>query len=236
MKQNDYVDSLTDQTLITGGHFVLTENSESLNEGTLNSFRLAVSTYSLGKKKYPNLALGILINDIGMVCSASECQIGKVLSRDTFIFPPEYLEILDQHEVKEKEVELFWEKHIRNRAKKQLHSQLSQNNPYIQYRDREGYAYHCPKENIEILLTRYQKNDRRGTPACPLIMSAYSFEHKRLGFKSSLNFYYVGEDNYMNVANHFVIEKGRFLASQFSNGELTIKNVYVFENKTLKNF
>ena len=233
---SNFNDALEDDMILTGGHFTLTPDGSSLNAGTIESFRCSAKLYATEREKFRNLGFGILINDIGDVCSLSGCQTRSVPPRTQFAFPDSYLTILNDFAIGKEEVNIFWEKHIRNRAKKQLHSQIALKNPHIVYREQEGYIYHSAGEGIEILLTRYNKSDVKGTPACPLIMSAYSLEHKRLGYKSSLNFYYVGEDNYMNVANHFVIEKGKFLAARF-NGELgNIKNVYLFNDRVMKNF
>ena len=111
---------------------------------------------------------------------------------------------------------------------------MAKENSHI-FHSAEGYLYRHSSEKIGIVLTRDHPQDKYGTPACPLIMSAYAFEQKRKGYSASFNFYYVGQDNYLNVANHFVIEKGKFLAQQFGL-DLDIKNVYLFKDSIMKNF
>lgn len=230
----DFSSFIQDNTLITGGHFTLTQDYNSINDGTIASFRNAVEHYSKAKPLFKNVSLGILINDIGSICSGSSCSVVSVPSKENFILPDIYRSILNDFYIKEEELIIFWEKHMRNRAKKMLHKALGQNHPHIFYVD-GGYVYRCPLKNVEILLTRYSKQDKRGTPACPLIMSAFASEQMRNGFSSSFNFYYVGEDNYTNVANHFIIEKSKFLSESLKQN-ISIKNIYIFSDKVLKNF
>lgn len=220
--------------MITGGHFMMTNEGPNLNPGTLESFQRAVHLFCEGRKSHAHLGLGILINDMGAVCSGSSCTISAVPSRENISLPPEYLKILEEGGLGLKDLHIFWEKHLRNRGKKMLFGQLSKNNPSFSY-DNGGYVYSSPQVKIPIILTRKSAHDKYGTPACPLIMCALAMEHQRQGFNSSFNFYYVGEDNYLNVANHFVIEKGRFLAEQMGNN-LDIKNVYLFNDYMLKSF
>jgi hypothetical protein len=229
----DFSQDIKDGCLITGGHFMLTSAGPHLNEGTIDSFSKAVFHYAHNRHK--KAALGLLINDIGAVCSPTSCTIApEDVSKTEFRLPSEYVGILQEAGVAEKELIIFWEKHMRNRGKKALHKLLSHNSGKI-VETEEGYIYQCPTSRVNIILTRRSPNDKYGTPACPLIMSAYFLENKKLGFTSSLNFYYVGEDNELNVANHYVIEKGRFLALEFS-GDLDVKNVYLFKNSFMKNW
>ncbi len=236
MLQHTFTQFVENGMMITGGHFTLTYDGSSINAGTVESFRCCAQLYSSEKKKYPKLGIGILINDIGAVCSFSGCQTQRAPTRAAFVLPDAYQAILDELGIQKEELVIFWEKHIRNRAKKQLHSQIVKQNPSIIYREKEGYIYRSNQNSVEIILSRYNDHDKRGTPACPLIMSAYSLEHKRLGYSSSLNFYYIGDDNFMNIANHFVIEKGCYLASCFDPSIGQTKNVYFFKDKTMKNF
>ena len=231
-----FQEELKEGMILTGGHFTLTADGSSINRGTIDSFEYPARLYAEAKKRFSSVALGILINDIGAVCSSDGCSIQKpVVGREQFEYPEPYLELLDELDIKRDEVIIFWEKHIRNRSKKLLHSRVASSPNSIRYIEKQGYVY--DDGNTEMILTRYNTQDPTGTPACPLIMSAYAIEKRRRGYSSSLNFYYVGADNYMNVANHFVIEKGRYLASQFEPTLGTIKNVYLFENQTMmKNF
>lgn len=66
------------------------------------------------KKKYPKLGIGILINDIGTVCSSSGCQTQRVPTRTAFALPDTYQAILDELGIQKEELVVFWEKHIRN--------------------------------------------------------------------------------------------------------------------------
>ncbi len=220
--------------VITGGHFTLDAEGKSINPGTIGSFHRAVELYALAKEEALNPTLGILINDIGAVCTASACSTTAVISKVNFVFPETYRAVLDEFGITQEELTIFWEKHIRNRAKKLLHKRIAAADPNLFYREGE-YHYKNPQLNTDIILTRKIEKDKRGTPACPLIMSAYALEHNKMGFSSSFNFYYVGEDNYKNVANHFVIEKGAFLAKCFDLNT-HVKNVYIFNDKIMKNF
>ena len=222
--------------ILTGGHFMLSNNQPILNSGTIESFKKTASLYSMHHKNFDNLGLGILINDIGSTCTQESCSISRERNTSVPQLPNEYICILDEFGVSHDEVIIFREKHIRNRAKKLLKSMLKLNTATIFYKENEGYFYKCPRTNVEVILTRYNKCDVRGTPACPLIMAAFSAEHQRLGYEKSLSTYYIAEDNYQNIQNHFVIEKGRHIATVFNIKKDDIKNVYVFKDKVLKNF
>lgn len=221
-------------TIITGGHFLLTSKGPNINPGTIQSFYKAALLYSKSKEKYNNLALGILINDIGTVCSSSNsCSLVETNQKDDFTFPSEYIDILAQLNLTEKDVFIFWEKHMRNRGKKLLLKELAKKNSQLIYTN-GGYTFKFSDEN-QILLTRLSPHDQYGSPACPLIMGAYAIEKYHMGFSSSINFYYVGKDNYLNVANHYVIEKGKHIATQLIKN-IEIKNLYVFNDCVLSNF
>ncbi len=229
---------VANNTLITGGHFLLTEDGSSINLGTIRSFREAANLYAAHKHIASNLALGILINDIGAVCGSasanSSCSLAPTTSKANFSLPVEYQNILSEYGLHIEELAIFWEKHMRNRGKKLLLKELAKQNQHI-HSYQGGYIYSNPQEKIEILLTRASRHDPHGTPACPLIMGAYAIEAYQMGFSSSINFYYVNENNYKNVANHFVIEKGKYVALQFMS-KLNIKNIYLFEDQILCNF
>lgn len=155
-------------------------------------------------------------------------------SKENFDLPEGYVEILEKNNIKKDECLIFWEKHMRNRGKKLLRKLLAKDENHI-VKKNDGYVYEAQDSGVDLVLTRSNGADGYGTPACPLIMCAYALEKKRLGYKRSFNFYYVGDDNLQNVSNHFVIEKGKFLASQFSD-DLDVKNVYLFPDSVMKNF
>lgn len=115
-----------------------------------------------------------------------------------------------------------------------LNKQLKMQNDYIR-EGAEGYIYQDDVNDVTLMLTRRSTNDPKGTPACPLIMCAYYLEQLKQGYVHSVNYYYVADDNEMNIPNHHVIEKGVFLAKSFCS-ELDIKNIYMFGHKTLTNF
>ena len=106
------------RTMITGGHFGFDKQGHpQLNEGTLYSFKEAVRLYAEANDS--SLGLGLLVNDIGTTCGPKACSLkGGSISREDFVLPDEYLAILAKHSVPETDVHLFWEKHLRNRAKK----------------------------------------------------------------------------------------------------------------------
>jgi len=85
------------------------------------------------------------------------------------------------------------------------------------------------------MLTRRALKDPYGTPACPLIMAAYAFEQEKKGYNSSLNFYYVDSDNFENIPNHFMIEKGYEVAKMFGT-KIKVMNVYFTKDKIITNF
>lgn len=218
-----------DHTLFTGGHFLILNNEiAEMNEGTAASFEHAVELYSSGKKKGYNVGLGILINDIGQTCNQSACTVLTPFSKSTFGFPGEYKKILEKYSIDLKEIVIFWEKHIRNRGKKELmkivgkrHDIEKVENDYW-LNDRGGYG--------KIILTRGNTQDKYGTPACPLIMGALALEEEKNGYTSSVNFYYIGNDNQINIPNHFVIEKGKTVAKKFG-ATIEMNNIFLMRKR-----
>jgi len=231
-----FKDKITDNIIITGGHFLVNDDYLSqINEGTIASFQAAAILYKKAKKMGFKVGLGILLNDIGMVCGgSSHCSINapRALNRSSFILPYTFKEVLKEFEISENEVEIFWEKHIRNRGKKLFHKvkdtrhdlQTIEGDYYLE--DKEGYG--------NIMLLRKMKTDKYGTPACPLIMAAYAFEQQRKNYCKSLNIYYIDQDNLSNIPNHLVIEKGRLLAKKLGI-TIEIQNVYFTKNEILTN-
>jgi len=226
--------ALGDGVLITGGHLPVIHDEESVNEGTVKSFEAAARIYAAGRDMYKNLGLGIFVNDIGATCTATSCSIKGSASIEEFELPAPYDNILHRLGVCRSDLRIISEKFTRNRGKRILKKEIKRGNPNILLRD-EGYFFVCDDKSIDIQLTRINENDEVGTPACPLIMCAYSLEHIREGFKSSLNFYYAGEDNYENIPNYYVIEHGYKIA-QALDGTADVKNIYIFEDAVLKNF
>lgn len=221
--------TVIDGTLFTGGHFIILNNKVGqMNDGTIASFAYAVSLYSQGKKKGKHVGLGILINDIGQTCSQSVCTINAPFSKTTFVLPEEYTKVLAEFGVDHNEVLVFWEKHIRNRGKKELmkvvgkrHDIEKIENDYW-LNDRGGFG--------KVILSRGNANDKYGTPGCPLIMGALALEQEKSGFSRSVNFYYIGNDNQTNIPNHFVIEKGSVVARKFG-ATIEVNNVFLMRQR-----
>lgn len=236
--ENFYSGLVSDHTIITGGHFLFNPDGSAINEGTIKSFYRAALLYSESKNNGKKVALGILINDIGTVCASasgsSSCSIVPTVSKEAFVLPDAYLQILKKLNLTPDEVVVFWEKHMRNRGKKLLLKEIAKQNKHIVPLN-GGYIFQDLEKKIEILLTRFHPQDQHGTPACPLIMGAYALAKRELGFNTSVNFYYVGPKNYLNVANHYIIEKGKFVAMQLADC-IDVKNIYLFEDCVLSNF
>ncbi len=222
-------------TIITGVHFVLNGNSPKLlNAGTVESFAIALQLYS-NCRKANSVSIGVLLNDIGQVCGEHCSIIAKPeFSKTSFEFPKEYSELLKIFKLSPSDVSIFCEKHMRNRGKKLFRKIKSTQIERISSTDSEYYlTINDDEENI--LLLRRNKTDAYGTPACPLIMSAYGLEQARGGFTSSLNLYYIDTDNLTNIPNHLVIEKGKKVA-EFLGAKILIKNVYITNKGLFKNY
>jgi hypothetical protein len=222
---------LSNNCLITGGHYrIYYKNKsfiENLNEGTISSFKLAVSLYKIALSRKLAVNLGILINDMGASCDESECDIKNlVFERESYKLPGQYLEILEQESLSREEIKIFWEKHVRNRGKKEFLKRLKRKNSNI-FREAGGFFISDSRNFGKIILTRTRENDKYGVPACPLIMAGLNLEQNKI-YKSSINFYYIGNDNMMNIPNYFVIEKGKRVSEIFGAG-MSINNIYFSE-------
>ena len=222
---------LNNNCLVTGGHYrIFYKNKsfkENLNEGTINSFKLAVSLYKIAKSRKLVVDLGIMINDMGSSCDESDCDIKNlVFERELYKLPNQYLEILEQESISREMIKIFWEKHVRNRGKKEFLKRFKRKDSDI-FRETGGFFISDSRGFGKIILTRTRENDKYGVPACPLIMAGLNLEQNKI-YKSSINFYYTGNDNIMNIPNYFVIEKGKRVSEIFGAG-ISINNIYFNE-------
>jgi len=212
---------IQNDTLITGGHFLINENgSANLNKGTIESFRLAVNIYKRTKSVYDNVGLGILINDMGGICSSLNCTIGRFKVQKTEMIPVAYTNILEEYGINFEELNIFWEKHMRNRGKKLLKKHLKQQEKRLMNHNGD---YWFEDDQDMVLLTHRNLKDKYGTPACPLIMVAYAGEQNKRGFTSSVNIYYKGEHN-DNIPNYSIIEAGKIIAKKLGI-DMNIENI-----------
>jgi|GEM_PF-2331634 len=212
-----------ENTIVTGGHFMIT-NKENLNSGTIDSFHKSVQTFNLLVENGIQVRLGLFINDIGLTCSGTDsCSLEKMKLINGPSLPNEYSKILNENGIEEDEVIIISERFLRNRAKRIFHQVRKQTDTFVERN--EGY-YFVPKDRPEIILTRKNASDKYGTPACPLIMGAYSLELKRMGYSNSINYYYVGSDNLSNIPNYLPIEKGKLLAHEM-DPNIKTENIYL---------
>ena len=222
---------LSNNCLITGGHYrIFYKNKsfqENLNEGTINSFKLAVSLYKIAQSRELAIDIGILINDMGASCDDSECDIKNlVFERESYRLPNQYLEILEKEGISREMIKIFWEKHARNRGKKEFLKRLKRNSSDI-FKEAGGFFISDTQGFGKIILTRKRESDKYGVPACPLIMAGLNLEQNKI-HKSSINFYYIGNDNLMNIPNYFVIEKGKRVSEIF-RASISVNNIYFNE-------
>ncbi|PIS04715.1 MAG: hypothetical protein COT81_05005 [Candidatus Buchananbacteria bacterium CG10_big_fil_rev_8_21_14_0_10_42_9] len=162
---------ISEPCLFTGGHIVMTGNNQlSPNEGTIKSFHYAAEFYKNYEANHSNVGIGTLINDIGQTCDINQCSTTKqVFERTKFTLPKAYHTILQEFLSFPEYLDIYWEKHMRNRGKKELLKRIKSKN--IKLYD-EGYYW--LSLNKKYLLTRKNSIDIYGTPACPLIMAAYA--------------------------------------------------------------
>ncbi len=233
LKLNTFDTLLTDGTIITGGHFMLKNNKPVLNTGTIASFKIAVQLYKLGKTRGLKVGLGILVNDFGMTCGANACYAVNFFDRKTFSLPKEYLKILEDEHIENSELNIFWEKQVKNRASLVFRTKLVKMTTQVKKID-DAY-WLITKEGDRLLLIRNKPGLAYGMPACPLIMGMYALEQRKKGWISSINFWYVDIDNYENIPNHFMIEKGVDIAHHIGI-DMNVKNIYFTHDKVIANF
>jgi hypothetical protein len=224
-------EEIQDNTIITGGHFMIKEDGEpELNKGTIDSFRLAAEVYKSTKENYQKVELGILINDIGATCSSDSCSINKInFSREDYRLPEEYLKILSELGIEETEVNIYWEKTMRNRGHKIMRREIKKGNKKIQIIKKDHYLYDMVGYG-EIVLSRGNGKDPYGTAACPLIMAAYAMKQQDKKFTKSVNIYYIDYDNIKNIPNQFSIDRGKRVADLFG-AKIEVKNIYFSEER-----
>ena len=219
---------LQDNCLITGGHFRIffdKNNPESnINAGTLKSFEHAISLFKTAKKEKIKASIGLLVNDMGIPCSDNGCKIKDFsFNKNEFNIPLEYKQILNNEKISEETLIIYWEKHMRNKGKKEIVKRIRDGDPLIK-KDIRGFYLDDPEGFGKIVLTRKSEEDKYGTPACPLIMAGLNLEQNKR-FSSSINFYYIGKDNFGNIPNHFVIEKG-IKVSKFLGANIEVYNMF----------
>ena len=238
---NKTLSLLDNNTIITGGHFRIFFNrdgfTEKINSGTLKSFEYAAELFLESKRKYANTELGILINDMGSPCGEEGCYLKSVkFARNNYNLPQQYKKVLLSKGLADYKIKIYWEKHIRNRGKKEFLKKLKRTvNKIISENSKEIKTFHIVKEPHgfyiydadlygKIILTRTAGKDKYGVPACPLIMAGLNIEQSKL-YNSSINFYYIGSDNIENIPNYFVIEKGRRVSELFGS-KIKVNNIY----------
>lgn len=231
-KLTDICSDLRGNILVTGGHFIA-GHCLSINPGTVDSFKAAVHTYQhLTKYGIPS-ALGILIKDIGSIYSSYSYPVSFYqLDYGTLQLPQEYHQILQDSYLNPEDVHIFLEKNMRTRGQKELNRRIGSSS-FIQIVDEDTWIYLPDKlgKKEAFLLAEKSPDSSSGIPSCPLIMAGYTIHQEQLGFDSSINYYYIGEDNYKNVPNHYDIDKGARVASSFGSS-LMVRNVYFTGNET----
>lgn len=233
LKLNTFETLLTDGMIITGGHFMLKSGKPELNAGTIASFKIAAQLYTLGKTRGLKVGLGVLVNDFGMTCGANACYEINFFDKEAFSLPREYMKILEDKNIKNSELKIFWEKHLKNRGSLVFRTKLVKKSTQVKRID-DAYWF-ITKEGNRLLLIRNKPGTAYGMPACPLIMGMYSLEQRKKGWLSSLNFWYVDIDNYENIPNHFMIENGVEVAHLIGT-DINIKNIYFTHDKVIANF
>ena len=234
------------KVILTGGHYRIFSDEKGLsgeiNSGTIKSLKLAKKTQIELKNKNIGTDLGILINDMGVACDENICSINDLkFSREDYKLPSVYYDILNSpgKSIKhfkgyintEDDIKIFWEKNIKNKAKKyfikilKAGSYLKNKDINIE-RDKNGFFISDPEKYGKIILTRTQGKDKYGTPACPLIMAGFNISLWKLKYSMCINFYYIGQDNSFNIPNYFVIEKGKRVAELFGC-DIDIVNIYL---------
>jgi hypothetical protein len=220
---------LRNNCIITGGHFRLFIDQNDLrvflNKGTLESFRMAIELYGIAKEKGITADIGILINDLSSSCEECDCLNGDLagFKRNNFIFPGQYNDILKSNGISPNVLNIYWEKHMRNRAKKELLKRMKVKDENIQ-NGSDGLFLLDPDGYGKIILTRKRDRDKYGAPACPLIMAGLNLEQDK-HYESSINFYYIGIDNLENIPNYHAIEKGAKVSKSFS-ARIEVNNIY----------
>ncbi|MFC2144878.1 hypothetical protein ACFLQQ_00970 [Actinomycetota bacterium] len=221
-------EAVSDNCLITGGHFrIFFEGNEfkaNLNEGTIVSLKAALELISFTRKKGLSTYLGLLINDMGSECSEIGCDLKALnFSREEYELPGVYQDLFTEYDIKSDEIVIYWEKHIRNRTKKDFLKILKKGKPQIT-KDLKGYYLLTDISPLKIVLTRTQGKDKYGVPACPLIMGGLNYQQSKK-YNCSVNYYYIANDNKDNIPNYFVIEKAKTVAEFLGSG-MDVNNIY----------
>jgi len=220
---------LSNNCIITGGHLRVFFERENVsidpNNGTLKSFLFSIKLYKIAKSRNIKAEPGILINDMGVSCDEEGCILPEVkFSRDEFTLPIQYLKILKKESVSPDSIKIYWEKHMRNRGKKELLKKMKKGVDRHILNEYKGLFLNDPGGYGKIILTRPRVKDKYGTPACPLIMAGLNLEQSK-EYNSSINFYYIGNDNHANIPNYHVIEKGKRVAELFSS-KIEVHNIF----------
>jgi hypothetical protein len=147
--------------------------------------------------------------------------------------PEIYKEILEQERVSVSEVDMYWEKHLRNKGMLFFRRKMVKQDKAVQKIDNAHWL--VTKAGERLLLTRPSPASPNGIAACPLIMGANALEQEKRGWSKSINFWYVDIDNYENIPNHFMIEKGLEVAKHMK-ATIDVQNIYFTHDKVFANF
>jgi hypothetical protein len=194
-KINELEKYLQPKQIITGGHIMAGMRDEEIPTGVVDSFKYACELFKASRRKRIKTDLGILINDIGKVCSQDSCSmIRDTVNKDEFMLPKIFQEILEVGKIPENRVKLYWEKNVRNNASTLFKKILKKNKQGII--EINGNYWLDSKEGDKIILARKHPQNKYGIAACPLIVANFDRILANQGYVSSIHVDYVGDDNF----------------------------------------
>ena len=107
---NEIKEKLEDSTIIEAGHY---SYKYGPNELDLFLWNLGVELFVLAKKKYNEIALMVLVDDVYQVKSNSERRNFNIN-----ILPEKYIQVLKKHKISEKEVLKFSQERMKEKGRK----------------------------------------------------------------------------------------------------------------------
>lgn len=113
------IDEIEDNTLIDGGHYSLEQNGEYIIHKptflTTLAFEISIKTYRQAISQNKNVALGFLVNDLGLNPESRE-----EIKKETTLHP-EYINLLEKNNLNINDINIvFFESNLRNRSAKQV--------------------------------------------------------------------------------------------------------------------
>ncbi|MBU4308847.1 MAG: hypothetical protein KJ566_03585 [Nanoarchaeota archaeon] len=174
---------VVEKTIIEGGHYLITKEKEKiiqeLNKESTFTFKLACSLVKESRKIGKKVSLSFLVEDLSISPDKRQ-EFNK-----NFKLPKEYMDILKENSISEKEIIFFYESRLRNRADNKIKKAVKKKKVLLR-----NNAF---KLNPEIfgsmeILSNISCENKKPVPNCRMLLAQELQDKEIMGFAKSINF------------------------------------------------